>query len=165
MQINPKEVSVTTQSPALRYDDQEGCYLWMKGERHQISKDFVTTEFDCPCKNAGCQEQRISAAHIEKLQEVRNEVGAIRINSGYRCALHQEELRQQGYETAKGISTHQLGHASDIKAIDMAALLRACERRFKAIGVARSFLHVDERSDKVRRWGYVAFGFVAMYFL
>jgi hypothetical protein len=82
MQINPKEVSVTTQSPALRYDDQEGCYLWMKGERHQISKDFVTTEFDCPCKNAGCQEQRISAAHIEKLQEVRNEVGAIRSTAG-----------------------------------------------------------------------------------
>jgi uncharacterized protein YcbK (DUF882 family) len=80
----------------------------------------------------------------------------ITINSGYRCAVKQEQLRKAGYETAVGISSHELGIAADISAPDMAALGVAVEKVFGpySIGTANSFYHVDSRPNGPRRWSY-----------
>lgn len=136
--------------------DSSGFYVWPKGERTRLSTHFETWEFECPCKQ--CDEQRISSFLVNRLKTIRQNMGAlIVITSGYRCANYQEDLRRRGYETAVGISQHQLGNAVDIKpgrASQMSELLRQCEGHFKAIGVGKTFLHVDMRADKVRRWTY-----------
>lgn len=148
---------MSTQFPELFYDDAEGLYKWQKGVRTAITKDFNTSEFACPCKNAACDTQIISAILIANLQSLRNDVGIpIGVNSAYRCSLYQAELKLRGYETAVGISQHELGKAADLRCSDLLSLVSKAERYFKAIGIAKSFIHVDERSDKIRRWRYTS---------
>lgn len=92
---------------------------------------------------------------INNLEAVRQAYGqSISVHSGYRCAAHQADLAAQGYETAKGISQHQLGNAADLAATNMAAFVPLIEARFKAVGLARTWLHCDLRDDKERRWTY-----------
>lgn len=132
---------------------------WKKGENKQLSKNFTSSEFSCQCKHKSCKDQKVSEHLIENLQKVRDEFGhSIRVTSGYRCAAHQADLRAQGLETATGVSSHEKGEAADIRPADsfylINDLLTVCKKHFMAIGVARTFIHVDERRDKERRWGY-----------
>lgn len=139
----------------LNYDEDTGLYLWNKTFDLKLSPHFTSSEFACHCKHAECREQKIAVDLIEKLEQVRVEFGApIFITSGYRCGLHQADLRKQGYETAAGISTHEQGRAADIRARQLTPLYPITEKYFKAVGQARTFLHVDLRDDKTRRWTY-----------
>jgi uncharacterized protein YcbK (DUF882 family) len=135
-----------------------GYYYWIKGAIAPLSAHFSTTEFQCPCK---CQEQKIAVDLVDKLERVRVLLGkAIKVTSGYRCRDYQLDLARRGYETAKGISQHELGRAADIicpgaTLYQFAAMLTYCEQEFKAIGEGLTFLHVDLRDDKpARRWYY-----------
>ncbi len=79
------------------------------------------------------------------------------ITSGYRCHAYQQELKARGYETAVGVSQHELGRAADLVCPDLtgeelARTARACG--FKAVGTGRKFIHVDLRADKERAWNY-----------
>jgi uncharacterized protein YcbK (DUF882 family) len=131
-------------------------YYWPKGEKFQLGQHFSTLEFQCHCAHTSCTRQRASIELIKKLDRVRETLGApVKINSGYRCAAKQADLKAQGYETAKGISQHELGNAADVAADSMHELLSLCNGEFKAVGAARSFVHVDTRADKVRHWSYV----------
>jgi uncharacterized protein YcbK (DUF882 family) len=126
---------------------------WDRGVTRAISHHFTAKEFTCSC--GVCKLQRIDEQLLAKLEAVREELGApITVTSGFRCALRQSQLTKQGLETAKGLSTHELGQAADIRAPDISKLLEICEKQFKAIGVAKTFLHVDLRSDTTRRWYY-----------
>lgn len=125
------------------------------GKRIQISNNFYSSEFDCPC---GCATTKISKILVQRLQMLRNKIGkAIAINSGYRCAAYQQNLKERGYETAKGTSTHELGTAADVRAdlsgLDLEAAARAVG--FTSVGVAGSWCHVDTR-EGVRRWEYAS---------
>ncbi len=126
-------------------------YTWSRGSNGMLSAHFNAKEFTCKC--GVCRDQRISKTLIRKLEAVRDAVGPLTITSGYRCAMHQANLAKQGLQTAKN-STHVIGQAADIVATDMTALFTACEAEFKAIGTAKTFLHVDLRADKIRRWDY-----------
>lgn len=130
-------------------------YHWSRGTNRNLSAHFTTKEFTCQC--GICRDQRISEKLIEKLEEVRALYGRpIVVTSGFRCARHQAHLRgtlPPGY-TAKGKSQHEEGFAADVKGEDMQALYAAIEQVFKAIGLAKTFFHVDLRADKVRRWNY-----------
>lgn len=130
----------------------EDLYLWNRGETLKLSKNFSTGEFTCRC--GVCKEQTISIKLINKLQAVRDLVGPLTITSAYRCPAHQAALRGQGVQTAKGTSQHELGRAADVQAKNMPALEAALRKEFMAIGVAKTFFHVDLRTDKPREWRY-----------
>ncbi len=128
---------------------------WNKGDVFPLSAHFSSAEFTCSCKHTSCTEQKASKKLLGLLEQVRKDVDApVRINSGFRCAAKQQDLRAAGYETAAGTSQHELGNAADLQTADMASLLRACKAHFQAVGAANSFVHVDTRSDKVRYWSY-----------
>jgi zinc D-Ala-D-Ala carboxypeptidase len=126
---------------------------WTRGKNLPISQHFNSKEFTCSC--GVCSMQKVERELIKRLEEVRAIYGKpIKVTSGFRCERYQEALRAQGLQTAVGKSTHSEGRAADITGDDLVALELACTKMFKAIGVAKTFLHVDLRDDKVRRWTY-----------
>lgn len=128
---------------------------WRKSDNIQYSKYFNLREFNCQCSLPTCDQQLISTELLKKLETVRTLYNRqIKVTSGYRCKAHQEALAAAGLETATN-SQHCLGLAADIWGPDMDALDALCSQEFKAVGRARSFIHVDMREDKRRRWGYV----------
>lgn len=126
-----------------------------KGSHERISDHFSVFEFDCPCNN--CKETLVYPELVEKLEALRQKVGQpILVTSGFRCENHQRELEALGYETSPK-SQHLLGMAADISVLDWSGkaiepLAEAVD--FRAVGVAPTWIHVDLRSDKVRRWNY-----------
>lgn len=127
-----------------------------KGSDQAISENFKVNEFDCPCK--GCKETVIDDDLITRLETLRKALGCpLKITSGFRCANHQAELRREGYETAKGVSQHELGRAADVMTeAHTGDQIEALARRagFRAVGVGKHFVHLDLRADKDRRWTY-----------
>lgn len=81
----------------------------------------------------------------------------ITITDGFRCQARQQKLRGTlpAGHTAVGRSTHEDADATDITGPDLPKLRALCHKYFKAVGVANTFFHVDERADKVRLWFYV----------
>ena len=136
----------------------EKLYTWDKGEKTQINKYFNTSEFDCQCKHKECVKQQVSKQLIDNLTKVREECKLpIEITSGFRCSAHQKEMAEAGVNTVVAkLSQHELGEAVDCrpKGMSIDAFYKIAEKRFKAIGVAKTFLHLDTRSDKIRRWTY-----------
>lgn len=127
-----------------------------KGQPSAVGPNFKSTEFDCPCDK--CKETLISLELVSMLESLRAlKGGSLKINSGYRCSNYQEDLKRRGYDTAKGISTHERGEAADITdGVTPGYELEDLAKKvgFKAIGVGKHFIHVDMRLDKVRKWKY-----------
>lgn len=147
----------------LTKDDK--YYYWPKGlvapipsgagGRDGGQSHFSTSEFSCKCDSATCVDQRLSielALRLEHLRIAGN--SGIKIHSGFRCLGKQAALKAAGYETATGVSQHTLGNAADISSANIAELLTLAKSRFKSIGAALTFLHVDTRDDKIRFWEY-----------
>lgn len=132
---------------------EQGCYVWKAGDDCNVSPFFNTKEFACHC---GCVMQKIAVVLVHRLTQARIDLGApIKITSGYRCHARQAALKAQGYETAAGVSQHELGNAADLQTSNMADLLISVKNSgFKAIGLSSRFIHVDIRDDKERRWSY-----------
>jgi uncharacterized protein YcbK (DUF882 family) len=131
-----------------------------KKAKVKISDNFNSSEFDCPCSH--CDSTLIDDRLIERLQRTRGILGVpLQINSAYRCKDYQEDLRRRGYETASGISQHELGGAADVMRagdshLSGEALEKAARKAgFKAVGVSTVWIHADVRDDKERRWEYV----------
>lgn len=122
-----------------------------------LSRNFSSEEFECPGNN---DVTFIAKDLVSKLQFIREVLGMpLKINEAFRTSEYQQELRDQGYQTSKGISQHQLGRAADISLRGMddyikARLIKIVESEFRAIGYANTFLHVDLREDKRRSWSY-----------
>jgi uncharacterized protein YcbK (DUF882 family) len=140
----------------MKQDDN--FYYWKKGESVKFNRFFKTNEFDCNCNYPECKEQKISKSLIEKLYSMRVETKKpININSGFRCAKYQQHLRDIQVSTvvAKSTSTHELGTAADpsCPSMPISDFLKIAEKHFTSIGLAATFLHVDERPD-YRRWRY-----------
>jgi hypothetical protein len=134
---------------------ENGYYLFPKGTDALLSYHFKADEFSCRCQHPSCLEQKISASLVEKLERVRVGYGRpITIHSGFRCSAHQADLRASGLETAKGTSQHELGRASDVAAGQMTVLVPLLKAEFMAMGLARTWAHVDLRDDKHRSWTY-----------
>lgn len=125
-----------------------------------LSPHFNVSEFKCPCPQ--CTETKIDTDLIARLETLRAQTGPLKINSGYRCEHYQDELRLRGYETAVGVSQHTLGRAADVAGADTqfagAELARMARiAGFKAVGVARTWVHLDLRGQddgKIRTWTY-----------
>lgn len=128
-------------------------HLWKRGEVVALSKHFNSNEFECPC---GCDDQIISEDLIEKLETLRVAINMpIKITSGYRCCFYQNKLKLEGYETATGVSQHELGEAADIVAhMPVDDLAFVAEKIFEAVGKGKTFCHCDTRTGKTRYWVY-----------
>ena len=137
---------------------KDGYYVWKKGEIFPFNKYFKTSEFDCQCKLKDCIDQKVSIKLIGKLVELREAIQEpLTVTSGFRCKAHQEEIRASGVSTVVAkVSTHETGDAADIKPTrtSIKDFETMAARFFMAIGIAKNFLHLDLRDDKVRRWPY-----------
>lgn len=127
-----------------------------KSKKIPLSAHFDSSEFDCGCSH--CKETWIEQCLVERLESLRDVLGCpILINSGYRCGHHQGELRERGYPTAKGKSTHEMGMAADITTgRHNSDQLEDAARKagFKAVGIGDGWVHVDSRDDCERKWTY-----------
>lgn len=131
-----------------------------KNSDQPLSEHFTTKEFDCNCGK--CSETIIDTDFLIKLEKMREVKGSsLRINNGggYRCANKQQQLRLAGYETATGISQHELGNAADVSdgktpGAELEKLARSVG--IKAVGVGKMWVHIDGRDDMDRRWFYKA---------
>lgn len=122
----------------------------------QISANFMLSEFieSNTAKRKGIYEQYIITPEIFHnisdlvyyvLQPLRYAVGAIVINSGYRCKRLNEAVK--GSKT----SDHMKGSAADIKVsnINLAvAFLKT--RKFDQMIIYKTFIHISYRSPLLR---------------
>lgn len=103
---------------------------------------FKLEEFECPC----CGLSEMCIDFIEELDKAREEADiSFVITSGYRCAKHNEEVG------GKENSAHTYGLAADIAVNSSATrykLLQALLPRFRRIGIAKTFIHVDDDYTK-----------------
>lgn len=84
---------------------------------------------------------------LAKLDGMREIAGVpFHINSGYRCATRNTLIG------GKEDSAHTKGHAVDISAMDSATRFRiieaAFQQGFNRIGIASTFIHVDDDTTK-----------------
>lgn len=129
-------------------------FRWSKKDDEPLSHHFRSREFTCPCNYDDCFAQFISVKLLNKLEVLRATYNAsIHVNSGFRCKRHQDDLRAQGLETAKGTSQHQLGEAADLKGVDQDSLVVAATKIFTTYGIAKTFIHVDTRVGPII-WSY-----------
>lgn len=142
-------------TPKLREED--GLYLWEKGEVFKLSDHFSSKEMSCHCKFPECKTQRISKDLIQRLEKIKEEVGQpLIVTSAYRCTPYQNFLRKHGVNTVVASkSQHELGNAVDVVPKDgkIAGFEDICAKHIDSIGLAKDFLHLDTREGK-RRWNY-----------
>lgn len=140
----------------MKKDDK--YYYWEKGQVYKFNNYFNTGEFACQCKYSDCVEQKIAIELIDKLTELRESINEpLTVTSGFRCTKHQVDLRKSGVNTVVASkSSHELGDAADIKPsrLSIPNLEKFSDKYFEAIGTAKTFLHVDLRKGKIRRWLY-----------
>ena len=134
-------------------------FNWKRSDQFTLSAHFGSQEFICRC--GLCSDQKVDGELIRRLELVRVEVGVrVFVTSGFRCDRYQEILRNRGYETAKGRSSHQEGQAADLTVFDPSLhvkLIESCKKYFTAYGIGRTFVHVDLRPPKngqPRVWSY-----------
>ena len=109
-----------------------------KPTREKLTLNFYRDEFACRC---GCGSDSISLLLVNRLQQVRDEIGApIKITSGCRCLAHNE------VEGGNAFSAHLSGHAADISCAHSnkrMTLLPVLCKFFHRVGPKESFIHVD----------------------
>ena len=113
-------------------------------------KFFRLEEFNCTHTNLNKMDHEF----LVKLDELREKVGfPFRITSGYRDATHPAEARK----AEPGTGTHCQGIAADIAVSNGFERMNIVHEAIKmgfSIGVARSFVHVDDRKTTPVMWTY-----------
>lgn len=123
---------------------------YIKGQKKQLSKYFVSTEMDCHGSGC-CSTTLINPQLIEYLNQIREHFNSpITISSGYRCPIHNSRV---GGATG---SRHTKGDAADIivKGHTPREVAQYAESiGIKGIGLYETasdgyFIHVDTRDKK-----------------
>lgn len=113
-------------------------------------KFFRLEEFNCTHTNLNEMDHEF----LEKLDELRERVGfPFIITSGYRDATHPAEARK----AEPGTGTHCQGIAADIAVSNGFERMNIVHEAIKmgfSIGVARTFVHVDDRKTTPVMWTY-----------
>ena len=112
-------------------------------------KYFELEEFNC----SHCGENHMDFGFLERLDTLRDKCGfAFVITSGYRCPEHPSEAAKERP------GTHTQGIAADIKVDSGVQRHRivdeALKMGFRGVGVANSFVHVDDRRTYPVMWTY-----------
>jgi len=117
----------------------------------EMTPSFSVTEMRCKC---GCGEAPMDGDFMAKLQALRDRVGPLQVNSGYRCPDHPVEAKKQ----TPGAHAH--GLAADIKPLKVGiyeATKEAFDIGFVGIGIENGWLHVDSGHPHKHRpamWTY-----------
>jgi uncharacterized protein YcbK (DUF882 family) len=111
-----------------------------RNESVRLSSSFVSDEFFSALDPA--EEGYVHPALIVLLQRIRNEIGKpLRINSGYRSPLHNQNIGGASQ------STHIFGMAADIRTDNLNDLpeIEHIAKKLGAGGIKRynTFVHVD----------------------
>ena len=118
-----------------------------------ITPNFSVSEMSCRC----CGKEDMDSEFMRMLQELRNEIGPLRITSGFRCEEHNERISTTGRH-----GPHTEAKASDILISGERAMLlfeKARQIGFSGIGVSQKgphhkrFVHVDTLERKAL-WSY-----------
>lgn len=119
---------------------------YKRGEKIQLSKNFVSTEFDCNSKNCSCTLTQIDSKLVDYLQKIRDHFGKpVKISSAYRCPI---------YNAAVGGtsgSKHMSGQAADIKIEGVSPLeIAKYAESIGCLGIGHydTFVHIDTRTTK-----------------
>ena len=135
-------------SPGVR----RGYYVHVWLLLNKMAKYFKDNEFTCKC---GCGTNIIDPELVDMLDAAREKAGIpFVINSACRCAAHNKAVG--GSPT----SSHIHGYAVDIAAATGTAKFKIVqgllEAGFTRIGVAKSFIHVDNDPNKPKEviWLY-----------
>ena len=113
-------------------------YISEQSELKEEWKNFELDEFKCKCV---CEQVKINSDMLDLIQEARNELGPLSINSGYRCSTHNASVSSTGPN-----GPHTTGNSVDIgvknsqhrkKLIDWFAT------KVTGLGIAKSFIHID----------------------
>jgi uncharacterized protein YcbK (DUF882 family) len=111
---------------------------------------FRLEEFNCTHTNKCAMD----SAFLEKLDALRATVGfPFRITSGYRDATHPSEARK----ASPGTGMHCQGRAADIAVSNGVERMNIVHEALKmgfSVGVARTFVHVDDRTTTPVLWTY-----------
>lgn len=112
-------------------------------------KYFRLEEFNCTHTNLNCMDD----VFLDKLDQLREECGfPFRITSGYRDSTHPSESKKENP------GTHNQGIAADIAVTNgkdrMNIVHWALKMNFGGIGVAKTFVHVDDRKTTPVMWTY-----------
>jgi len=110
-----------------------------------LSTNFYSYEFRCPCPKCKRKKVRVSSLLLFKLEMLRAELGnePIYINSGNRCPEYNKSI--DGFSDSKHIPKPD-GEASDIKMLDKDPLeigLAAEKIGGMRIGIADDYCHLD----------------------
>ena len=120
-----------------------------------LYKNFTKNELACNCNE--CNEEGCKEELVQKLQELRDEVGfPIRLSSAYRCGKWNKKVG--GHPN----SAHKEGLAVDILCSGEKALIiveTALKLGWVGCGVSQrrgqKFVHLDLKKTKTRRiWSY-----------
>ena len=131
----------------------------------QIGKYFKASEFECPC----CKKTAPSRRLVGILDSARALLGPLRINSGYRCPKHNEEVG--GKKNSLHLPVGDIVYAADVTYSDVGKrhgehilklyiTLESIARRYEGMnygmGLYGTFTHFDTRGEVGRpmaRWG------------
>jgi len=110
--------------------------------RIRISKNFILSEFQCPC----CSRVILDFRLLDMLEILRRRIGnkPIIVNSGYRCPSYNRKVG--------GVSGsyHLYGMAADVRVpgIKPEDLIKyAYDVGFLGLGLYQTFCHLDIRSE------------------
>lgn len=109
-----------------------------KGANIQLTKNLNSKEIDCKCTREDCTFTLYSEKMVEAFQKVRDEVGPIKINSGFRCQAHNTSVG------GKVKSRHCRGTACDlVSSLPLEEFAPICKKHFDYIQVywAQNFIH------------------------
>lgn len=118
--------------------------------REPLTKNFFRDEYHCtgcskqePCRSF--QDTPMDIHFTMMIQELRNRCGfPIKINSGFRCQEWNDKQEGSAPE-----SWHVQGLAVDIHCVDnirrLAIVKHAIDIGFTDIGIAKTFIHLDNR--------------------
>ena len=123
----------------------------------RLSRNFVLSEFNCPCGNCQTTVEDISMNLIYKLQQLRDKFKLpIKIASGYRCREHNLAIggapkSQHMQGKAVDIDTKHLSAHDKHRLIQFIFSLGA----FGGVGIGAGKIHIDVRTtDKPVFWFY-----------
>ena len=119
---------------------------YQKKQATKLTDYFISTEFDCKCSSSNCRETLIDEQLVSYLQQIRKHFGKpIIINSGYRCAAHNNRVG------GARESHHKYGRAADIvvSGVEPKEVAKYAESiGIKGIGLYSNFIHIDTRDIK-----------------
>lgn len=122
--------------------------LW-DGERWP---NFSAFELSCKCGGKYCNHTYWhDPEFLDKLQAMRTEIGDVfEISSGHRCHEHNQYIKGALHSKHLKIAADITLHRHDRKKMFEAAR----KVGFTGIGLAKSFIHVDNREGPLTLWDY-----------